>query len=360
MPPTRHPAAAAALAAVACILGACGQDPAASVGAAADAPMLVVTQRVELQPLIDKIEALGTATANESVEIRPRIASLVEEIAFSEGQKVRKGDLLIQLEDDEAVAGLALAQASLSESRSLYNRSKSLADTKAISAATLEQLLAQVKVDEAQVEAARARLDNTTIRAPFAGRIGLRRVSPGSFVNTTTVITTLDDIGQIKLDFSVPETFLTVLSVGMNISAHSPVYPGRVFTGTVASIDTRLDPVTRAVQVRAMVPNPDDALRPGMFLSVDLERDRGKVLMAPEQAIVPEGEVQYVFVVSDGVAEKRAVELGRRIPGFVAIESGLAEGEAVITEGTNKVRDGSRVTTPAGTSAAAGLAMDKG
>ena len=96
MPPTRHPAAAAALAAVACILGACGQDPAASVGAAADAPMLVVTQRVELQPLIDKIEALGTATANESVEIRPRIASLVEEIAFSEGQKVRKGDLLIQ------------------------------------------------------------------------------------------------------------------------------------------------------------------------------------------------------------------------------------------------------------------------
>lgn len=358
MQPTRHSAVAAALAAVACSLGACGKGPAASVGAVADAPTVVVTQRIELQPMVDKIEALGTATANESVEIRPRIASLVEEIAFADGQKVSKGGLLIQLEDDETAAGLTLAQASLSESRSLYNRSKSLADTKAISASTLEQLLAQVKVDEAQVEAAKARLDNTTIRAPFAGRIGLRRVSPGSFVNTTTVITTLDDVSQIKLDFSVPETFLTVLSVGMNIAAHSPVYPGRVFAGSVASIDTRLDPVTRAVQVRAIIPNPDEELKPGMFLAVDLQRDRGKVLLAPEQAIVPEGEMQYVFVVNNGVAEKRAVELGRRIPGFVAIESGLSAGEAVITEGTNKVRDGSKVSTPGGASSAAGLVMD--
>jgi membrane fusion protein, multidrug efflux system len=360
MPPIRHPAAAASLCAVACILGACGDGPAANTASIEDAPTPVVTQRVELQPMVDKIEALGTATANESVEIRPRIASLVEEIAFAGGQQVRKGDLLIQLEDDETVAGLALAQASLSESRSLYNRSKSLADTKAISASTLEQLLAQVKVNEAQVQAANARLDNTSIRAPFAGRIGLRRVSPGSFVDTTTVITTLDDISRIKLDFSVPETFLTALSVGMNISAHSPVYPDRVFTGTVANIDTRVDPVTRAIQVRAIIPNPDEVLKPGMFLSVDLERDRGDVLMAPEQAIVPEGDVQYVFVVDNGVAKKRAVELGRRIPGFVAIENGLSAGEAVITEGTNKVRDGSKVRTPGASSAAAGLVMDGG
>jgi membrane fusion protein, multidrug efflux system len=360
MQATRHTAAAAMLAVVACALGGCGKEPATNDDTVTDAATVVVTQRVELQPMVDKIEALGTATANESVEIRPRIASLVEEIAFADGQKVKKGDLLIQLEDDETVAGLALAQASLSESRSLYNRSKSLADTKAISASTLEQLLAQVKVNEAQVEAAKARLDNTSIRAPFDGRIGLRRVSPGSFVDTTTVITTLDDVSRIKLDFSVPETFLTVLSVGMNIAAHSPVYPGRVFAGNVASIDTRLDPVTRAIQVRAIIPNPDDALKPGMFLSVDLQRDRGKVLVAPEQAIVPEGEKQYVFVVNNGVAEKRVVELGRRIPGFVAIENGLTEGEAVITEGTNKVRDGLKVSTPGGASAAAGLVMDGG
>jgi membrane fusion protein (multidrug efflux system) len=293
--------------------------------------------------MVDEIQALGTAHANESIEIRPRVSSLIERIMFEEGQLVHKGDLLVELENSEIVAGLALAEASLSESRSLYSRSRSLADTQAISVSTLEQLLAQVQVDEAQVEAAKARLSNTTIRAPFSGRIGLRRVSPGSFVSSSTIITTLDDVSTIKLDFSVPETFLTVLSQGMNIAAHSLVYPDRVFSGRVASIDTRLDPVTRAVQVRAIVPNEDGALKPGMFLSVDLQRDRGKQLLAPEQSIVPEGRNQYVYVVADGIAEKRAVQLGRRIPGFVVINSGLAAGEAIITEGTHKVRDGSQV-----------------
>ncbi len=200
-----------------------------------------------------------------------------------------------------------------------------------------------MQVDEATVEAARARLDNTIIRAPFAGRTGLRRVSPGSFVNTSTVITTLDDISKIKLDFSVPEAFLTAVTEGMNIVAQSLVYPDRSFLGVVTSIDTRLDPVSRAVQVRAIIPNDDGALRPGMFLTVDLQRDRGEVLMAPEEAIVPEGTQQYVFVVTDGIAEKRAVSLGRRIPGQVVIDAGLHAGEAVITEGTHKVRDGSLV-----------------
>lgn len=293
--------------------------------------------------MVDEIEALGTAGANESVEIRPRIASLVERIHFVEGQLVAAGDLLVELENSEIVAELAVAEAALSESQSLYDRSKALAETQAISAANLEQLLAQVRVDRAQVEAAKARLDNTVIRAPFSGRVGLRRVSPGSFVSTATVITTLDDVSRIKLDFSVPETFLTVLSVGMAIDAHSLVYPERVFTGTVRSIDTRLDPVSRSVQVRALVPNPDGMLKPGMFLTVDLRRDRGEVLLAPEQAIVPEGSRQYVFVVADGVAEKRAVSLGRRIPGFVVIASGLEPGESVVTEGTHKVRDGAGV-----------------
>jgi membrane fusion protein (multidrug efflux system) len=162
-------------------------------------------------------------------------------------------------------------------------------------------------------------------------------------VSNSTIITTLDDVSTIKLDFSVPETFLTVLSEGMKIAAHSLVYPDRVFSGSVASIDTRLDPVTRAVQVRAIIPNEDGALKPGMFLSVDLQRARSKQLLAPEQSIVPEGRNHYVFVVVNGIAEKRAVQLGRRTPGFVVISGGLTAGEAVITEGTHKVRDGSQV-----------------
>ena len=303
----------------------------------------VVTEQIELRPLVDEIEALGTAKANESVEIRPRISSLVTRILFEEGQFVEKGDLLLELENSEIVAGLALAEAALSESRSLYNRSKELESTQAISASSLEALLAQVKVDEANVEAARAKLRNTLVRAPFSGRIGLRRVSPGSFVNTDTIITTLDDVGIIKLDFSVPETFVNVVSENMTVVAHSLVFPDRDFNGTVASIDTRVDPVSRAVEVRAVIPNEDGLLKPGMFMTVDLQRDRGDVLLAPEQAIVPEGSRQYVFVVDDGIAKKRQVQLGRRIPGFVVVSDGLAAGETVITEGTLKVRDGVQV-----------------
>lgn len=333
------------------LLAACEEETAAGGRGSFGGPAEVVTQQVELQHIVDEIDALGTANANESIEIQPRISSVIESVSFSEGQNVVAGEVLVHLEDNEIVAGLALAEASLSESRSLYNRSSSLADTNAISASTLEGLLAQVRVDEAQVQAAKARLDNTVIRAPFAGRVGLRRVSPGSFVNTSTVITTLDDVSQIKLDFSVPEAFLTVLSEGMDISAESLVYPDRVFAGTVASIDTRLDPVSRAVRVRAIIPNADGLLKPGMFMSVDLQRDRGLLIVAPEQAIVPEGSRQYVFVVTDGVARKRQVQLGRRIPGFVAIDSGLEAGESVITEGTHKVRDGGAVEV-AGQSAA--------
>jgi membrane fusion protein (multidrug efflux system) len=339
---------------------ACSDEPQNRPAGAWGGAAKVVTQRIELQPLVDEIEALGTARANESVEIRPRISSLITRILFEEGQFVEHGDPLVELENSEIVAGLALAEASLSESRSLYNRSKELESTQAISASNLEALFAQVKVDEANVEAARAKLSHTRVRAPFSGRIGLRRVSPGSFVDTDTVITTLDDVSVIKLDFSVPETFVNVVRQGMTIIAHSLVFPDRDFNGTVASIDTRLDPVSRAVEVRAVIPNEDGLLKPGMFMTVDLQRDRGDVLMAPEQAIVPEGSRQYVYVVTDGLAEKRQVLLGRRIPGYVVVSDGLSAGETVVTEGTHKIRDGAQVESLEANVAVSGATPDGG
>lgn len=324
------------------VLG-CSEEPQSLSAGNRNAPLKVITAEVELRAMVDEIEALGTASANESIDIQPRIASRLERVAFSEGQLVKAGDLLVELENSEIVAGLELAKATLSESQSIYNRSKSLATTQAISASNLDQLLAQVQVNEAQVEAARARLANTVILAPFSGRIGLRRVSPGSLVNTQTIITTLDDTNTIKLDFSVPETFLTAVKTGMAISAESIVYAGRSFAGEVVSIDTRVDAVTRAVKVRAMIPNSDNALKPGMFLTVALRRDQGKVLVAPEQAIVPEGSNQYVFVANGNVVAKRKITIGRRIPGFVVVTDGLSQGEHVVTEGSAKVRDGSAI-----------------
>ena len=325
------------------LLSGCDDAPANTARDVQNRTAKVIVATIESRPLIDEIQALGTARANESIEIQPRIASLIERVLFTEGQLVERGSLLVELENNEAVAGLALAEAALSESRSLYNRSKSLASSQAISASNLEQLLARVEVSEAEVEAARARLANTRITAPFTGRVGLRRVSPGSFVNNQTIITTLDDVSQIKLDFSIPETFLTVVEKNMTIIASSVVYPDETFSGVVTSIDTRLDPISRAVQVRALLPNEDNKLKPGMFMTIDLQRDQGEVLVAPEQAIVPEGTAQFVFVVDDGVVTKQQVEIGKRIPGFVIIRNGVTVGDRIVSEGTSKVRDGSAV-----------------
>lgn len=340
-------------------LGACSGEAPSSAGGfdgASRGPTGVITEILEARPMIDEIEALGTARANESIEIRPRIASIVTRIAFEEGQSVSAGDLLVELESSEIRANLAVAEAALSESRSIYERSLSLIETQAISEANLEQLRAAMQVDEATVEAARARLSNTRIRAPFGGRMGLRRVSPGGFVDTGTVITTLDDTDTIKLDFTIPETFLAVVREDMSIVARSLVYPDRLFEGEVDSVDTRLDPVSRSVQVRAVLPNADNVLKPGMFLTVDLKRDRGRMVVVPEEAIVPEGREQFVYVVRDGVARKQRVTLGQRIPGAVVVLDGASAGDEVITEGTQKVRDGAPVASsnPAAVSSLAG------
>ena len=325
----------------------CSNEEAASggrFGGGERPPTGVVTRVLTAEPIVDEIEALGTARANESVEIRPRLSSIVTRIHFEEGQPVSEGDLLVELENSEMRANLAVAEAALSESRSIYERSRSLIDTQAISESNLETLRAAMQVDEATVEAAKARIENTYIRAPFDGTLGLRRISPGGFVDSNTVITTLDDTNTIKLDFTIPEIFLAVVSERMDIVARSLVYQDREFIGTVDSIDTRLDPVSRSVQIRAVLPNADKLLKPGMFLTVDLRRDRGTLVVAPEEAVVPEGDAQYLYVVEDGVARKQRVELGQRVPGAVIIRSGAEAGDVVVTEGTQKVRDGARVS----------------
>jgi membrane fusion protein (multidrug efflux system) len=147
----------------------------------------------------------------------------------------------------------------------------------------------------------------------------------------------------IKLEFGIPETFIGEIRTGMTIFAESAVYPDQRFKGTVSSIDSRVDPVTRAVTVIATVPNGDGLLKPGMFLTVALERQRADVLLIPEEALVPREGRQYVFVVEDGKAMEREVTIGGRAPGLAEIRDGIVAGELVITEGTQRVRSGSAV-----------------
>ena len=312
-------------------------------GALSQRPVGVVTEAVRSLPLAVELEAVGTARAREAVEVTSKAANTVTAVRFEEGQRVGKGAVLVELDGAQARADLAAAEAALKESESNHRRSQDLFARQALSQSQLEQIEAALVGNRARVAAAQARLSDTIIRAPFAGRVGLRRVSVGSLVSPGTLITTLDDTAVMKLDFDVPEAFLSILQPGLAVAATSVAYPGRVFTGEVSSVDSRVDPVSRSVTVRAELPNGEALLKPGMFMAVRLTREPMDGLVVAESAIVPERGSTFVFVVEAGKVTKREVTLGRREPGQVEVLSGLESGERVVVQGTQKVREGSTV-----------------
>jgi membrane fusion protein (multidrug efflux system) len=321
-----------------------GGTPAAGAGGRSGGVTPVTTVTVRSERLSQKLEALGNARANESVDISSKTSNVVTAVRFRDGERVRQGQVLVQLDDATARADVAAAQAAVTESESQYNRSRELLSTQALSKSSFDQLEATLKANRARLQAAQARLEDTVIRAPFSGRVGLRRVSIGTLISPGDVITTLDDTSVIKLDFSVPENFLSTIREGLSVRATAPAFPGRSFTGQVASIDSRVDMNTRSVTVRALLANEDGALKPGMFLNVSLSKDERETLVIPEEALTPEAEKQFVYVVADGKALRREVRIGGRRPGSVEVLAGLNPGDRVVVEGTQKVRDGSAVT----------------
>jgi membrane fusion protein (multidrug efflux system) len=306
------------------------------------ATFVVIGQAVRKQ-FPYELEALGTARANEAIDVTAKVSNIVTAIRFRDGQAVRHGEVLVELDGAQATADLAQAQAALVESTSQYERSVELFGTKALSQSQLDQIEATLKGNKARVAAAEARLSDTIIRAPFGGRVGLRRVSVGGLVNPGTVITTLDDTSLIKVDFSVPETLVAALRPGLTMRAVTTAYPNRQFDGTVTSVDTRVDTVSRAVRVRAIVPNGEELLKPGMFLTVRIVESSRDAIVVPEQALLPEEGRQFVYVVADGKAEKREIHIGRRRPGEVEVLDGLAANEQIVSEGGDKLRPGSDV-----------------
>jgi membrane fusion protein (multidrug efflux system) len=307
------------------------------------APLPVITAGVQRRVINAGIQAIGTANSNEAVNVTSKSTNIVTSIRFSDGEVVKTGQVLVELDRGQASADLAAAEAAFEESRSQFNRSRDLMATQAVSKSQYEQLEATMKSNEARVAAARARLEDTYIRAPFAGRVGLRRISLGALISPGTVITTLDDTSTIKVDFAVPESYLSQLRTGQSVTATTAAWPGRNFTGKVVSLDSRVDPATRAVMVRAVVPNRAAELKPGMFLTVSVSPDNRPVLVVPEQALVPEQARQFIYVLEGDKVAKREVTLGRREPGFVEITSGIAAGDRVVVEGTLKLSDGALI-----------------
>ena len=327
--------------ATAILLAGCGKPGATNAPAAAGSnAVTVITAVATVEPLGTIIETVGTARANESVDVTSKSSNTVTAIGFREGELVRRGQVLVELDGAQARADLAEAEAALTDSQSQFRRSRDLYAQRALSVAQLDQIEATLKANSARVDAAKARLSDTVIRAGFDGRTGLRRVSVSSLVNPGTVITTLDDTSLIKLDFTVAETYFHMLKEGLPVVATTAGLPGRQFEGIVANLDSRLDPVTRSITVRAEIPNRDGVLRPGMFMTVTIEGETKSALLVPEAAIVPEQGRAYTFVVSDNVVSRREVRTGRRRPGDVEIISGLSEGERVVVEGLQALRDG--------------------
>ncbi|WP_414829768.1 efflux RND transporter periplasmic adaptor subunit [Alteromonas sp. H39] len=306
-------------------------------------PTPVKAEQVKRVPFPVTIEALGTANANESVTLTAQEADIVSEVMFEDGETVEAGQLLIQLNNEEELARIEELEANIEEARRQLDRVQNLRASSAASEQLFDEQQARVKALRAQLDVAKAQLRNLQVRAPFAGLLGIRAVSKGSLIRPADVITTLDDTSVMKVDFSVAENHLASLAPGQRITASSVAYPGASFDGTISTIDSRVDPVSRSVLVRAIIDNEDGRLRPGMLLQITVEKRVLDALVVPEKALVPVQDKQFVFVVEGEAVRETEVTLGERKPGLVQIIDGLSEGELVVTEGTLRVRDGSKV-----------------
>ena len=257
---------------------------------------------------------------------------------------MRAGDILVELTNASETARLSEAQSTADEAVRQYERLRTLNGDNLISATDLDAARTRAETAQARLEGVIVAMDDRLIRAPFSGVLGFRNVSEGSLVSPNTIITTLDDISVIKLDFSIAEAYLAQIASGQTIRAESIVYRGRQFDGIVQVIGSRIDPVTRSVQVRAVIDNAEGVLRPGMLMTVTLALNAVQANVLPEQALVPRAGKQFVFVVDEAnVVKQVEVLIGRRRPGVVEIINGVNVGDRVVTEGLAQLRPGQTV-----------------
>jgi membrane fusion protein, multidrug efflux system len=321
--------------------------PTLAAAAPAPPPPAVIVERVGQQRIADHLEALGTLQANETVRLTATVSETVSRVHFDDGQAVSAGDVLVELTDAEETALLAEAESLAEEAERQFQRIEKLVADGNASQSLLDERRREWRTADARLDAVRSRLKDRLITAPFGGRVGLRRVSPGALVSPGDVITTLVDDSRMKLDFTVPALYLTSVRPGTAIEATTPVFPNRGFAGEVASVDSTIDPVTRSITVRAIIPNDRGDLVPGMLMTLNLLRNERDAVVIAEEAVVPRGDDTFVMVVDRSnepyLTEQRQVRLGMRMPGLVEVISGLTVGETIITHGAMKVRPGAPV-----------------
>lgn len=306
-------------------------------------PTPVEAAPVRQQVMATVVEAVGTTLARQSVEIVSLASGRIEEIAFRAGQEIADGAVIARLDSDIERADLAQSEAALRKVALQLDRANVLRQKSVATKATVDDLTASLAAAEAEVARAKRKLADRTIRAPFAGILGIGRVDPGARVTESTVITTLDDLSSVDIEFAVAERFFATTKVGQQVEASAAAFPGRVFTGTVSEVDSRIDPVSRSFKVRARLPNPDRELPAGMFIILRMILATDEALVVPEEAVVMESGTASVFVLQDDTVSRRTVVVGRREFGIAEITDGLEPEARVIVRGTGKLRDGMTV-----------------
>jgi membrane fusion protein (multidrug efflux system) len=311
-------------------------------------PASVFVESVDTRDFALRIEALGTLEPNEQVQLTLNAADRVRAIYFDDGDRVKKGKTLLSLAQREQSALVEAAEATVDEARRQQERVARLAEKQAVSQSELDQANRDLESTSAQLRAVQSRQRDRVLVAPFDGVLGFRMVSVGSFVRPGDVVARLIDDSEMNLEFAVPSIFLRSLRQDTAIVAMTDDFPGEAFEGKVTSIDNAIDPVTRSVRIRATLPNPDLLLKSGMFMQVNLVVNPRRALAIPEEAVLPVGPKTFVFVAmqegNEMIARRKEVTLGLRDAGYVEVTAGIEAGDAVITEGIIRVREGSAVT----------------
>jgi len=305
---------------------------------------LVKAEAARPMRFVDRIDAVGTAVANEQVTLSAPVTERIVRLNFDDGSFVRRGQIVAVLQQAQQTAELREIQARSREAQQQLERVEQLKNRGFATRSDYDSRVAAAAAARAQAQGTQAQIGDRVIRAPFSGWVSLRNISVGAIASQGTEIAQISDISTIKLDFTVPETMLASIRSGLTIEARSAAYPDRPFHGTIHTIDTVVDPNTRAVTIRARLPNPDRLLRPGMMLNVGIENAPRIGLSVPELAVIGEGDQRFVYVVDgEGKARRRPVRTGVRMGGRIEILQGLRPGQPVVTEGVVKVADGMAV-----------------
>ncbi|HKB82020.1 MAG TPA: efflux RND transporter periplasmic adaptor subunit [Burkholderiales bacterium] len=313
--------------------------------AAAKPGLPVKAEPVKIEKVSDDVSAVGSLLAEESVIIRPEIDGRIVGLHFQEGQAVSAGTRLVTIDSTEYEAQTAAQRADLKTEEQRLARTKDLYEQKFISKDALDVQVGNVARLKAHVDEAESRVAKTVIRAPFSGILGLRQVSPGAYVKAGNDIVRLENVSSIKVDFRIPENYLSKIRPNQEIAVKLDAYPGEEFRGRVYAVEPVVDERTRTIAMRARIPNKGFKLKPGMFVRVLVTLDsRANAVVIPEQAIWPQGKDSFVFRVVDGKAALTKVDIGNRAPGTVEILKGLAANDMVITDGQMKLKDGAPVT----------------